>query len=214
MPDHQQMMGRQRVLAVFGEFAPRSEDLDQVLTEACRLVRDALESDFAKLLEIRREERPTMPGRHPMPALSSAGRVRIPLEGRLSEAYSIAAGEPVITPYLGLEERYDVPDCMTSHGIRALVNVPIRLPGGEAYGLLQVDARAPREFGPEDTAFLRSYATILGPVIDRLRRLHRFHASEERFRLTVESTRDCAIFTTDPGDRITAWYPGAEAVFG
>jgi two-component system CheB/CheR fusion protein len=38
--------------------------------------------------------------------------------------------------------------------------------------------------------------------------------SQERFRLVVENARDHAIFTTDPGNRITDWYPSAEAVFG
>ena len=38
--------------------------------------------------------------------------------------------------------------------------------------------------------------------------------SEERLRLIVESTRDYAIFTTDPEDRIDAWMPGAALVFG
>jgi PAS domain S-box-containing protein len=38
--------------------------------------------------------------------------------------------------------------------------------------------------------------------------------SEERYRLIVESTLDYAIFTADPDGIITAWPPGAEAVFG
>lgn len=54
----------------------------------------------------------------------------------------------------------------------AIVNVPIFLPGGKPYGLLQVDSRDPREFGEGDIQFLRTYATILGPVIDRLHKSH------------------------------------------
>jgi two-component sensor histidine kinase len=54
----------------------------------------------------------------------------------------------------------------------ALVNVPILLPGGRPYGLLQVDSREPRDFAEEDVEFLRTYATILGPVIDRLHKAH------------------------------------------
>ena len=38
--------------------------------------------------------------------------------------------------------------------------------------------------------------------------------SQERFRLVVENARDHAIFTLDPENRITDWYPSAEAVFG
>jgi two-component system CheB/CheR fusion protein len=38
--------------------------------------------------------------------------------------------------------------------------------------------------------------------------------SEERFRLVVENAQDHAIFTMDPENRITDWYPSAEVVFG
>lgn len=37
---------------------------------------------------------------------------------------------------------------------------------------------------------------------------------EERQRLIMDSIRDYAIFTTDTGDRIDTWLPGAEQVFG
>lgn len=38
------------------------------------------------------------------------------------------------------------------------------------YGLLQVDATEPRDFGPDDTDFLRTYATLLGGAVDRVLR--------------------------------------------
>lgn len=43
MPDPERVIRRQRALADFGEFALRNENLDEVLTEACRLVGEALE---------------------------------------------------------------------------------------------------------------------------------------------------------------------------
>jgi len=52
LPDLDQMVRRQRILADFGDFALESEDLDEVLMEACRLVGDALGTDLAKVLEI------------------------------------------------------------------------------------------------------------------------------------------------------------------
>ena len=46
------MLDQQRVLAEFGEFALRAEDLDGILSEACRLVGDALRTDLAKVAEL------------------------------------------------------------------------------------------------------------------------------------------------------------------
>jgi PAS domain S-box-containing protein len=103
---------------------------------------------------------------------------------------------------------------MRAHGVVAIVNVPIFLPGGEAFGLLQVDARESREFGDDDIQFLRTYATILGPLIDRLRKVRELEANSERFRLVVENARDYAILLCDPQDVVTDWFPGAEAIFG
>ena len=51
-------------------------------------------------------------------------------------------------------------------------------------------------------------------MIDRLRKVSRLRATEERFRLIVESALDYAILVTDAEDRITDWFAGAEAVFG
>jgi two-component sensor histidine kinase len=163
---------RQRVLANFGEFALRNEDFEAVLTEACRLVAEALGTDFAKVLEIDhdRQELLVRAGVNWRPGV--VGEKRLPMGERSSETYSIEQGKPVVTKDVREEQRFEVADFMREHGIVAMVNVPIFLPGGRAYGLLQVDNREPRDFAEEDTEFLRTYATILGPVIDRLHKVH------------------------------------------
>ena len=46
------LLDQQRVLAEFGEFALRAEDLDAILNEACRLVGGALKTDRAKVAEL------------------------------------------------------------------------------------------------------------------------------------------------------------------
>jgi PAS domain S-box-containing protein len=103
---------------------------------------------------------------------------------------------------------------MHEHGVVALVNVPIFLPGGRPYGILEVDAREPREFPDEDIQFLRTYSATVGPVIDRLFKIADLGRSDERFRLVVENARDFAIMLSDPDDIITDWFPGAEDTFG
>lgn len=172
MADREQMVTRQKVLADFGEFSLRNEDLDAVLTEACRLVGEALGTDLAKVLEIEQNEECLFmrAGVGWKPGL--VGNIRLPMNERSSETYSIKAGKPVITQDISKEDRFEFPDFLKEHGAVAIVNVPIFLPGGKPYGLLQVDSREPRAFGEEDIAFLRTYATILGPVIDRLHKAY------------------------------------------
>ena len=214
MPDLEQMVRRQRVLADFGELALRSERLEEVLTEACRLVSEAIGTKHAKVLEIEHGGRSLLmrAGIGWDPGI--VGKLRLEMRDQSSETYSIRAGKPVITRDIRDEDRFEVPPFLKDAGVVALANVPIFLPGGRPYGLLQVDSRAPRDFGEEDTEFLRTYAAILGPVIDRLHKTQKLQTTEERFRLIVENARDYAILVTDTEDRITDWTPGAEAVFG
>ena len=174
MPDYDQMVRRQRVLAEFGDFALRNESLDEILTQACFLVRQALQTDLAKILEINpdRQELFVRAGVGWPPGI--VGHKRLPMNELSSEAYSIAKAVPVVTRDILLEDRFEFADFLKESGVVAIVNVPIFLPGKETvpYGLLQVDSRHTRDFGDEDQEFLRTYATILGPVIDRLHKVH------------------------------------------
>jgi PAS domain S-box-containing protein len=208
------LLNRQKVLADFGDFSLQSEDLDEVLAEACRLVGEAMETGRAKVLEIEKNGASLLVRAGVGWDPGIVGHMRLPMSERSSETFAINERKPVITQDISKEERFDVPDFMKRAGVVALANVPILLPGGNAYGLLQVDDIRPRDFDDEDTQFLRTYATILGPVIDRLFKLRDLRSSEERFRLTVEEATDYAILITNKDDRITDWLPGAAAVFG
>jgi two-component sensor histidine kinase len=171
---------RQRVLADFGELALRSQSLDEVLTEACRLIGAALGTELAKVVEI--EHASSMlyirAGVGWPPGV--VGCVRLPMGQNISETYAIEHRVPVLVPDISRETRFAVPDFMVQAGVRGMINVPVFLPGGEAYGLLQVDSRDIWEPEQHDIEFLRTYATILGPVIDRLHKLHALNLAEQR----------------------------------
>jgi two-component sensor histidine kinase len=172
MPNLDEMVERQRVLAAFGEFALRCEDLDAVLTECCRLVAAALNADLAKVMEIEQD------GEHLLIRAGVGwrpgvvGEIRLPMCEQSSEQYSIRQGRPVITKDIAHEDRFVLPPFLKDHGVVALVNTPIFLPGGKPYGLLQVDMCEPRDLDEQDIEFLRTYTAILGPVIDRLHKAH------------------------------------------
>jgi PAS domain S-box-containing protein len=103
---------------------------------------------------------------------------------------------------------------MKEEGVRAIVNVPILLRGRKPWGLLQVDAREPREFGFEDIEFLRTYAMTIGPVVDRLQTATELRHTDERLRLIVTNARSYVIILSDTNDIITDWLGGSEEIFG
>jgi two-component sensor histidine kinase len=171
---------QQRILADFGEFALRSEDLDEVLTEACRLVGKALGTDLAKVLEIESTAQMLFVRAGVGWGEGVVGHVRLPMGERSSETYSVEKGVPVVTPDIDKEDRFDFPEFMRNAGVRGAVNVPIFLPGGKPYGLLQVDSRKIWQPDEQTIEFLRTYSTILGPVIDRLHKIHALERAENR----------------------------------
>jgi two-component sensor histidine kinase len=172
MAGRDELIERQRVLADFGEVAIRSEDLDEVLMEACRLVGRALGTDLAKVIEIEEGEQSLLvrAGCGWRPGI--VGHVRLPMSERSSETYAIELGQPVITTDIRNEDRFVFPEFLAEAGVVGIINVPIFLPGGTAYGLLQVDSRKAWHVDDDDIQFLRTYAMILGPVIDRLFKVH------------------------------------------
>ena len=84
--------------------------------------------------------------------------------------HALHTGQPVISTDVEQESRFEVPDFMREHGVKAMVNVIILRPDGKPpYGVLEVDSRVQREFSEDDTDFLRSYANLLASAVERFR---------------------------------------------
>ena len=214
MAGEEEFRSRQRALAQFGKFVLDNEDLQSVLEEACRIVAAALGADLAKVIEIDRVSNTGLVRAGIGWRDGIVGKTRIDLAERSSEAYAIECAGPVITNDIAQEERFHLPDFLREHGVVALVNVPIFLPGRKPWGVLQVDARERRTFGQEEVEFLETYAMTLGPMVARMETATELSASDERLRLIAENARDYVIIVSDPDDRITAWLAGSCEILG
>jgi len=185
--DHQRLLRHETTLAKFGELALKSDDLDEILTEACRLVGEALGTDLAKVMEMQAdgETLSVRAGVGWKPGV--VGEVIIKLMDHTSEGQAFKTGEPVISPDIDQETRFQYPAFLTDNGVKAVANVLII--GGKdkpPFGILQIDSRTPREFTDDDTAFLRSYANLLAAAVDRLRVIGAVRNGEARLRLALE----------------------------
>ncbi|HVG47619.1 MAG TPA: hypothetical protein VM899_05730, partial [Rubellimicrobium sp.] len=83
------LLNRQKLLADFGDFALQSEDLDEVLTEACRLVGEAMGTGRAKVLEIEKDGTSLFVRAGVGWAPGVVGHMRLPMRERSSETFAI-----------------------------------------------------------------------------------------------------------------------------
>ena len=176
------LLRQQDVLAKFGELALRCEDLDEILTEACRLVGDALGTDLAKVMELQ-EDGITLAVRAGVGWKAGVvGEVTVKAEKGSSEGFALQTGKPVTSDDIDHEDRFQYADFIKDNGVKALVNVSIG--GGEKapFGILQVDSRTPRKFDERDTSFLRGYANLLAAAVDRLQGAAELRSAQEALR--------------------------------
>jgi signal transduction histidine kinase len=170
-PSHQlnQLRQQQTVLAKFGELALRCDKLDEILTEACRLVGEGLGTDLAKVmtLEDGGETLLVRAGVGWKPGIVGVLTLKV-AESKL-ESLAFQTGDPTISPNIATETRFEYPAFLIDNGVKAMANVAIiGRDGRPPFGLLQINSRAPRLFTDDDTAFLRSYANLIAAAVERL----------------------------------------------
>ncbi|MDQ2763864.1 MAG: GAF domain-containing protein, partial [Pseudomonadota bacterium] len=170
MGSYHELLRQQTTLARFGELALRSDELDEILTEACRLVGEALGTDLAKVMELQEDGETLLVRAGVGWKPGVVGEVTLKATGGTSEGYALKTGESMISPDIDKEMRFTYPAFLTDNGVKAVANVVII--GGQdkpPFGILQIDSRELREFTESDTTFLSSYANLLAGAVDRIR---------------------------------------------
>ncbi len=190
--EYEALLRQQTTLARFGELALRSENLDEILSEACSLVGEALGTDLAKVLELQEDGRTLLVKAGVGWKPGVVGQVRVEAEESSSEGHALQTGKPVISTDTRHETRFSLPGFLRDNNVQALVNVVILgAKGRPPYGVLEVDSHEPREFGDSDIAFLRGYANLLAAAVDRLRVLGEIKRSEAFAHGVLAASPDC-----------------------
>ena len=189
--DEAALLRQQDVLATFGELALRSDNLDEILNEACRLVGKALGTDLAKVMELQEDGLTLLVRAGVGWKPGVVGELTVRAEKGSSEGYALQTGKPVASNDIEHEVRFKYADFIKDNGVRALVNVAIGGRNKPPFGILQVDSRTPRRFGEREIGFLRGYANLLAAAVDRLRQ-----AGELRSAQAALKARDAALSQT------------------
>jgi PAS domain S-box-containing protein len=127
-------------------------------------------------------------------------------------------GRPVVETY----ETTTLPNPFREQlaGVRHMATVPLHF-ARDVLGTIVVSRRQDPPFEVRDLATLEELAHMAvlalhnALLVDQAQRSDtQFRASEERFRLLVDSVKDYAIFMLDPRGYIVSWNQGAERIKG
>ena len=165
---HVRRLRQQTTRAEFGELALRSDDLDEILGEACRLVGQALGTDLAKVMELQEDGKTLLVRAGVGWKPGVVGVVTLMATDETSEGHALRTGEPMVSPDIEQETRFRYPQFLIDNGVRAVANVIIFGGHGKRpFGILQVDSRVPVRFNDDDIDFLRNYANLLAGAVAR-----------------------------------------------
>jgi PAS domain S-box-containing protein len=183
--EHVSRLQQQTALARFGKLSLKSDDLDEILTEACRAVESALRAGLAKVMELQDDGRTLLvragvgwkPGVIGMATVNAADDT--------SEGHAILTSTPTVSSDIVTEARFKYATFLIDHGVKAFAIVPIiGIRPDAPFGILEVDSRTSRRFTEEDTSLLESYSNLIAAAVDRLRVIAATRHSEARFLLS------------------------------
>ena len=169
------LQAQHRAVADLGLLALSDRSLGRLLDRAVLLVRQALRTDFAKVLELTSEDQLYVCSGAGWPD-GVVGHLEIPADGDSQAAFALRSRTPVVVEDLAAESRFRADQVLLELGVRSGVNVVIE-GARRPYGVLEIDSRLPRQYTGEEIAFLQLVANILSNAIER----HAADAERERF---------------------------------
>ena len=173
--------GRQQaVVANLGQLGLETDDLEELMGAATRLLAETLDTDFAGLLELDADadELVLRQVAGADPDLDLVGR-RVGTDADSQSGYTLGTEEPVVVEDLEAETRFDPPRLLTDADVLSGVSTVVGSVE-DPWGVLTAHDTERREFTEDDVNFVQSVANVLATAIDRVRRERELQRHRER----------------------------------
>jgi PAS domain S-box-containing protein len=198
-PARSETAERTALIAGLGVHALGDGALDELLGEACQRAAAGVAVKRAKVLEYRAATDDLLivagVGWHP----GVVGRLGLGSSMASPPGHAFRTGAAVAIADLRQQTDYEHSAVLREHGVVSLLNVPIRV-DHFTWGVLEVDAEDPRQWGAEETDFLLALAHLLAAALrrraaeaearreraERDRLFTALRASEQRYRALFE----------------------------
>jgi two-component system CheB/CheR fusion protein len=130
---------------------------------------------------------------------------------------ALRAGQRVIVPDVRASELLQDWDSLQHYDlcdITALQSTPLVSRAGRLVGILSTHWRQRHEPDERELRLLDVLARQAADVLERAHNEAALRASEERFRLMIQTVQDHAIFVMDPAGNVASWNEGAQRILG
>ncbi len=219
-PEH--LAERLRAIQSITDAALAHLELEELLGELLRRLRDALSADTVRVLLCTED------------GTALRVRARIGLEEHAEQEVVIPIGQGLAGRVAAQREAVIVDDLSQVEVLDPLLRqlssmmVAPLLVEGRLLGVLKVGSIEPRTFTESDLSLLQMVADRVALAIDRAQRFEELQReieeheraeeslrqSEERFRLLVSEVQNYAIFLLDPEGHVASWNLGAQRIKG
>ncbi|MGJ3245710.1 MAG: PAS domain S-box protein [Elainellaceae cyanobacterium] len=158
---------QQAVVAQLSQTALSGLDLDALFYQTTRLIADALDVEYCKVLELLPNEQELLlrSGVGWQPGL--VGRARVGTDRQSQAGYTLLSQHPVIVENLPTESRFSGPPLLTDHGVVSGMSTIIQGRGDRPFGILGAHSIQNQNFTHDDVNFLQSMSNLLAAAIER-----------------------------------------------
>jgi len=193
----QRRASQQAAVASLGHRALESDDLDELMAEAARLVGETLDCGYSKVLDLDGDDGTLLLRQGVGWRAGQVGGTTVEADANSQAGYTLASEQPVIVEDLAAETRFTGPELLTSHGITSGISAVVGSVDAP-WGVLSVHDTRHRQFTDDDATFVQSIANVLASAIDRYSRTRELM----RYERIVETVTD-GVYTVDPEGRFT-----------
>lgn len=164
---HARLHRQHELVVEFGVMSLKGDDLDALLTQACTVVAEGMNTRFSKILQPLADSDDYVLSHGVGWDESDIGHATVGGDIASPAGYALSTYRPVLSNHLGLEERFRTPDLLKKYGIERAINVPIRGPLAP-FGVLEADSSEGDDFIESDLVFMEGISNVISLAVERI----------------------------------------------
>ena len=164
---HARLHRQHELVVEFGVMSLQVTELDLLLTRACEVVAEGMNTRYAKVLQPELDGDGFVLSHGVGWDAADIGRATVGADEASPAGYALATYRPVLSNHLGMENRFRTPELLKKYGIERAINVPIRGVLGP-FGVLEADSSNGEDFVESDLVFLEGIATVISLAAERI----------------------------------------------